>query len=173
MAPSKDVYNRRVDFSRLITHGKTVREAAEILAPVYHKTVARLIDDWSQRHTWGFGVKEKDYADKVVYDHIFAIQQLKKELWAIINDNGTYTVRSKLTAIRVLKDIEFKGLAAAQSLGFVHEEPLKVADMAGRAPKTVERIEYLLLTGQLDCLSDAMDDADFESTYGAPAREGE
>jgi len=44
---------------------------------------------------------------------------------------------------------------------------MKLETLDRRAPDTVKRLEYLLLTGQLEALCDTYnDEVDFESKYG-------
>ncbi len=122
MSPSKDVYDRRVEFARLVLQGASVREAAGELAPMYRRTASRLIDDWSNRHRWNLDIKEKRHADKAIFDHQFALQMIRRELWQIVDDeSGAYSERAKLNALSELADLEFKGLKAALSLGLAYK----------------------------------------------------
>lgn len=168
MPPSKDVYNRRADFARLVMQGASVREAAELLAPRYKRTVSRLIDDWSNRRNWGLDIKEKRHADKVIFDHRFALQMIRRELWTIVDDEtGQYSERVKLAALKEIADLEFKGLKAAQSLGLAYTQPVKVEETVdARNAERIKRIQHLMLRGELRALYDVYnDDPDFERKY--------
>lgn len=59
-------------------------------------------------------------------DVLFALNEVRRVLWEIVENGPAHKLGDKIRALHEIKDLEFRCLEAAQSMGEVHKEPLKV-----------------------------------------------
>jgi hypothetical protein len=65
----------------------------------------------------------------LVEDTLFRLSELKRRLWQVADARDPFAdagVKDRLKALIALADIEHRGLQAAQSLGMVNREPVRI-----------------------------------------------
>ena len=123
----QELEKRRNDFYSLMARGTPLQEAVKTISKEYGVSPKTIYGDWRQRELWGV-VDEHD-TTQALNDCLFRLNELRRELWRIVNDNGE--VAATLKAISKLVDLELnilKGLVKAEpvQLELVNKEDVKV-----------------------------------------------
>ena len=141
----EEIQKRRMDFYLLMAHGARKSEAVNKIAKIYHVGKQQLYRDWKKRNEWDI-VEEPD-KDKMIKDTLFELDELIRRNWLIIDASPDRTdsngmllteegrpmwpfklpdMRERQRAAAELKEITFRKLQAAQSIGIVPQEPIQI-----------------------------------------------
>ena len=123
----QELEKRRNDFYNLMARGIPLQEAVNAISNEYGVSPKTLYGDWRQRELWGV-VDEHD-STQALNDCLFRLNEVRRELWRIVNDDGELAVTLK--ALSKLVDMELnilKGLVKATpiQLELVNKEDVKV-----------------------------------------------
>jgi hypothetical protein len=127
MATSEEIQKRRLEFATLMAHGSHVSHAVQLISEKFGISKRQLYSDWERRDTWGLDYTPDD--SLLVEDTLFRLSELKRRLWQVADARDPFAdagVKDRLKALIALADIEHRGLQAAQSLGMVNREPVRI-----------------------------------------------